>query len=544
MVASKGLNKNNLEGIANLLLYVMSAIALISFLYVSLSRFTYPFDIVWDESMVLDNVWRVYDGQPIYLEPSKEFAPSLYAPLYYYLCAGVWKITGPCFWSARLISIISTLIIAFFIFLILRWLKLELPLSVAASGLFLFLFSKLGQYYDLARTDMLTLAFFGGAVYYGLKHGRRFVIAAGILAALSCLTKQNFIILSLTIPIYYVLYKRWKDSLLYIATLSILLGGVLLLLHLKTSGWSSYLMLTIPSKYLVAYTWSTFWELIVYDFNTLFIYLLPIIFILLLLTYYAIIRKIEINKELIYFSVMFVGALIQAMNNRLHYGSWLNQYIPLVMLLIILLNLAISRSREEPQEEKPDMQDEGIGKRQVDLSRKTVISGFVIIQLILLLITAEFFIPSKQDYKNAESLKQTLKSLQKLGPTLMTYHGFFSRYYSGKTTMHIMALSVYEFLYKGNKLTPLQPVIIEDIINSKYYAAIIIDTLPDGIIWNKDPFRAYQTELFKNYTVVSKINNPPRSPITLFEPKFLLIRTDLLDKAASMGLIQKQDGNK
>jgi len=82
---------------------------LLLFLYTAARRLRYPFDLEWIESGMLVSVMRIAHGQGLYVAPSLDFVPYLYAPLYLYLAAALSRITGISFATLRLISIVSTL---------------------------------------------------------------------------------------------------------------------------------------------------------------------------------------------------------------------------------------------------------------------------------------------------------------------------------------------------------------------------------------------------------------------------------------------------
>ena len=58
-----------------------------AYLVVALARINYPYDLEWMEGGTLEHVARVLGGQPLYVAPSLEFTPYIYAPLYYYVAA-------------------------------------------------------------------------------------------------------------------------------------------------------------------------------------------------------------------------------------------------------------------------------------------------------------------------------------------------------------------------------------------------------------------------------------------------------------------------
>ena len=226
---------------SEVIILILSVLALILFLYISLSRLTYPFDLEWCEGSLLDHAYRIIDGKPYYNPPAPDFIPTAYPPVYYYIIVFIWKILGVNMWSVRLLSILSTLLIALIIILISRRYKVSYIYSFAAAGFFLSCFKVTGSWFDLARIDMISLLFFMIALYWGLtKEGCLGIALSGLLAGLSCMTKQNFIILSMIIPLSFALQKRWKAIICFLLPFTILISSMMLILHMQTNGWSGY----------------------------------------------------------------------------------------------------------------------------------------------------------------------------------------------------------------------------------------------------------------------------------------------------------------
>lgn len=75
------------------------------FFYVALSRASYPFELEWLEGSMLHEVMRVLEGKPLYQEPSLEYTPFIYPPLYFWLSALSAMLVGPGFLALRSVSI-------------------------------------------------------------------------------------------------------------------------------------------------------------------------------------------------------------------------------------------------------------------------------------------------------------------------------------------------------------------------------------------------------------------------------------------------------
>ena len=57
------------------------------FVYTSMNRIFYPFDLEWMEGGMLLHGLRVMEGKNLYVEPTSEFIPFIYPPLYSWLLA-------------------------------------------------------------------------------------------------------------------------------------------------------------------------------------------------------------------------------------------------------------------------------------------------------------------------------------------------------------------------------------------------------------------------------------------------------------------------
>src|SRR4029453_9617863 len=81
----------------------------LAYLYIALSRITYPFELEWMEGGSLVEGNRLLAGQSLSVRPSVDFVPFVYAPLYFYLSALVSQLTGPGFLALRLVSFAASL---------------------------------------------------------------------------------------------------------------------------------------------------------------------------------------------------------------------------------------------------------------------------------------------------------------------------------------------------------------------------------------------------------------------------------------------------
>ncbi|MCC6157270.1 MAG: DUF2029 domain-containing protein [Deltaproteobacteria bacterium] len=175
---------------------LLGACAAVVFVVVAASRVAYPYEIEFQEGDVFLASLRVLDGRPIYPDPDTDatHVPVLYTPFFYIAGAGAIalldNLLGKSLAACRAVSILSTLVLIAMIAHLGRrragwwW-------GIACTGAFCAFYAASGWWFDLARVDMLFLAFVAGAFVLIDRDvtTRRLVLAAALLVA-AIFTKQ------------------------------------------------------------------------------------------------------------------------------------------------------------------------------------------------------------------------------------------------------------------------------------------------------------------------------------------------------------------
>ena len=170
------------------LLTVSSFLYISAYIIIALLRITYPFELEWLEGGSLDHVRRIFEGEKIYVTPSLDFVPYAYAPLFFYLSAGLAKITGLDFFPLRLISFLSSVGAIVTIFFLIRRETGDKFSGLLASGLFAATFEIGGSFFDIGRVDSLFVFLLLVGMYLSrFADSRKMAGAAGIVFALSFL---------------------------------------------------------------------------------------------------------------------------------------------------------------------------------------------------------------------------------------------------------------------------------------------------------------------------------------------------------------------
>jgi len=227
---------------ANLLIV---AAYLAAFLFITISRINYAYSLEWMEGTSVIQVHRILSGQLLYVEPSLDYIPLIYPPLYYYAAAIFAWLLGPGFLPLRLVSLLSTLGCMVLIYLIIGRLRPNVFAQLTAVGLFSATF-KIGEaWFDVARVDMLAL-FLALASLYALQTStqRRFALAA-ILMTLACLTKQSFVLL-LIASVGYCFFLDRKSAWWFAITSLATYVGSFLVLNSVHGGWYKYFVYDLP----------------------------------------------------------------------------------------------------------------------------------------------------------------------------------------------------------------------------------------------------------------------------------------------------------
>ncbi len=230
-----------------------------SYLVVALARIAYPYDLEWMEGGMLEHVARVLRGQPLYVPPTLEFTPYIYAPLYYYVAALFAKLFGLRLPALRLVSLLASIGVLGLIAALTHSRTRSRLGALVAAGLFAALFERAGAFFDLARADSLALFFLLLAIWLLLARERRDV-AAGVLLAAAFFTKQTMLLVALPVVLARTFSLRGPRRLLCLGSFVALAAAGTVALHLRTQGWSTYYLFALPASHpWIPNLWLRFW---------------------------------------------------------------------------------------------------------------------------------------------------------------------------------------------------------------------------------------------------------------------------------------------
>jgi hypothetical protein len=235
-------------------------------------RIGYPYDLEWMEGGMLHHALRLQSGQPLYPEPSVDFIPYLYTPLYPALLAVLGEVFGLGYTLGRVLSVLSLIGIAAIAYASIcapRFRHVsKLPALAGATlalGLFAAVYPYVEGWYDLVRADTLFLflitAGIAGAANWSSSgegargHGRVAVVAT--ILAFSFFTKQTGI-LYVALGGLIVLFVAWRRLPTYIAVAGVIGLGGTLIANAATDGWFWIYIREIHSKH--DFNMDRFWK--------------------------------------------------------------------------------------------------------------------------------------------------------------------------------------------------------------------------------------------------------------------------------------------
>ena len=391
-----------------------------SYLVVALARISYPYDLEWMEGGTLEHVARVLAGQPLYVPPSLEFTPYVYAPLYYHVAAPVAKLFGLQLLSLRLVSFAASLGVFALLAALVHGRTRSRLAALVAAGLFAALFKRSGAFFDLARVDSLALFFTLFGVWV-LLASKRHDVAAGVLLAAAFFTKQSALLIAAPVVLARAWSLRGPQRLHAIVAFVALAGGGSLLLHLRTQGWSTYYMFALPASHpWVSQAWVGYWRDL---FMVVPVAMLALVFVIARARGVGAARPIELAAVL--------GALAESWSSRLHNGGYDNVLMPVYACLAWQTGMVLGGL---VQPAPGDAARAAMPRAVVALAPWACLA-----QLALLWSPPWQQVPTAADRAGGAALVTKLAAVP--GPVLVPYHPHLGRLAGKATYAHEMALA-------------------------------------------------------------------------------------------------------
>lgn len=220
----------------------------VSFFVLAAARLNCPVALEWVEVALQDHVTRVLRGQALYVEPSLDFVPCIYTPLYYYVCALVSKMIGVAgFAPMRLVSLLSSSVVAV---LVLRGVERETRdrlSAIVASGLFLASYGLVDFWLDLGRVDAFFVVLTSSCLYLlRFNRSHKSAVVAGLLGALAIQAKQAALVALAPVVVHQLLVGRARGRW-FVGILVLITAAAVSLLD--RGGWYRYYVFELPAQH-------------------------------------------------------------------------------------------------------------------------------------------------------------------------------------------------------------------------------------------------------------------------------------------------------
>ena len=322
------------------LVVVLAVMQLGLYLELALRTLAYPFPLEWMEGGTVDVIERVVRHQPIYTQPTAEYVPYIYPPLYYWVSAQLSRLIGIGFLAPRLVSFASVCGIFVLIAAIVRrgggdWIG-----ALAGAALFAGTYEATERWFHLARVDSLFLALLLGAAFaLQAGVGRSSAVAAGVLLFLACLTKQTTLVA--VVPLLAIAaIGAPRRPLIAAAVFVALVGAVSLWMNVRTDGWWMYFLYWLPQMHPAADHGSRwFWR---YD-------MIPVLPAALAVTAVWLATSLASWRlENRWIAALCAAGIAAGWSARLHSGGAANSLMPAYAALAVAMPIGVAAFRSRP----------------------------------------------------------------------------------------------------------------------------------------------------------------------------------------------------
>lgn len=488
--------------------HALAAAFIALYIVLALWRISYPFELEWQEGSMVDHVRRVQGGLPLYTEPSVEWVPAIYPPLYYYASAGAALITGIGFLPLRLISFLASLGCMAVLYAFVRRESKDRWAGLFAAGLFAAVYRLSGAWLDVARVDSLFLLFLLFALWFLRFHRTRtgWMLAA-VFAAAAVLTKQTAALAALFLIVYAVRLRK-SGGWFFVAPLIILVAAPILLMDYSSGGWFTFYLWQVPAGHaLIGHAFAEFWLLDI---------LRPLTVAVVFGAAYLGLRKRDQARDDVWFYVLAgAGFVISSWAPRVKDGNFANDLLPAYAFIALLFGLAVPRLRAWGRELREALREDHPHRERAASLTAALFWTAIIMQLAALYYRPLEQIPTAADRSAGQMLLAGVR--QSPGEVWIGHHGYLG-VLAGKRT-YATALPIYDVLRcRNERAQKLLLDSVERALTQRRFAAIITDN--DRFV-NLNDYREYERRgaVFTDPAVFWPVSGVPTRPLRVYAPR-------------------------
>lgn len=465
-----------------MLLIIPGAAQLVLLCTAMFSRLRYPYDLEWMEGGVLTHAQRISDGLGIYVEPSIDFIPFLYTPLYPGIIAMFSELFGITYGVGRTISVLATLGICVLLMNIVRHengdatKKLAWVGGASAIGFFAATYPWVEGWYDLVRADSLFMLMVVGGLY-GLRLWARDPGQSGLakigcacaLLGLSFFAKQTGILFVATGG-FLLLALNWRRVPLYVAATGVIGLGGTWLLNRVTGGWFWVYIYETHQHH--DFNMDRFYK----SFSNIlfqFPLMTGVIAVALVAAAATFIAKRRLPRAARGFAlwtpVFAVAVLVGALGWGTEFAHF-NAYIPAMIFGSLCAGLAVPAFASCIALFVQDAEETGVGFK--GQAAGGVLGLALAVQLMMAWWSPAHLIPTQADREAGDNLVKTLEEIE--GDIFIPYHPWYAHLAGKPTYAHLMGLRD----MTTGKVWPI--VGLKESINEQKFGAVVLDNRPLG----------------------------------------------------------------
>ena len=406
--------------VVNAVISLFSLAFIVTFIVIASARLFYPFELEWIEGVAIDASRWILDGHFLYTQPSIQFIPLLYGPVFFYVSAFSMQVLGIGFTAARLVSILSTVGCFALLFLIVSRSSSNSTAGLLAAGIYAASYRFAGAWMDLAKVDSLALFFLLAGFWVSRRFpSREGMIGSSVLYVLAFYTKQNAVIVILVLLLLSLVESRGR-TWFSLASVAIIGVAVLLFLDFVSQGWYSFYAFNsvlygftsrsalgiFPSKFCTAY-WPAILVAVFY----------------FVLKGRSLLQNSMVGQEF-RANVAFACILIaSSWITFLHPWSYDNDFLPACLGIAALAGLGFAEISRQI--------NRGDQRKYVTLFFDGVLLGLFLLQFCILSYNPLAQIPRQADRNLWAEFVSRLEKLP--GQVWVPHHGYVN-YLAGKTT--------------------------------------------------------------------------------------------------------------